>query len=82
MNTKLWVTINSAAFVPDYEAQEAGILRYLGRKWNHKTQSYQPIGADKMLVLPNRAEYRAHVRDGSLIPVNDSTAKACGLKNA
>jgi len=71
---QLHVRVFGSALVPDYEAQEQGQRRFVGRHPQHPW----PI-VDAVITIPARSEYIQHVRDGELIPWDAETAKLCGV---
>jgi len=77
---KLLVRAAHTALVPDYEAQEDGILRYVGR---HRDATIGDGGAWVPDVdpreLPVRAEYLQELRAGCLLPADEDTARLCGV---
>lgn len=88
MTMTLKVTAAGSAMVPDYEAMECGVLRFVGRKHNPDMGLVRPKTADKAgawvptgepVELPYRAEYVAEIKAGTLTPCDAETARACGV---
>jgi len=68
----LSVTVNPDALVPDYEAQDRGRKRFLNRKKNNETQTWDLIN-EGPIDVPPRAEYIKALKSGELIPANPWT---------
>jgi len=78
--TKLRVKAAGLALVPDYEAQDAGILRFIGRRHDAKlgvNGGWAPT--DAPVEVPFRAEYVQEVQAGCLEACDEETARACGV---
>lgn len=93
MNAKLKVLPVSTAMVPHYEAQEAGIVRFVGRVFKpgvepsfekgaikHPGVASQFVPVEGPVELPFRAEYVQHLKAGDLQPADAETAALCGLR--
>lgn len=68
------------ALVPDYEALDGGVLRFVGRRHDAsigKNGGWVPV--EGSVTVPNRAEYLQELRSGALIAADESTAKAAGV---
>lgn len=81
MTDTLCVRARGLALIVNYEALEAGARRFVGRVHDPKLgkNGGWPPDAEPHSV-PNRAEYRKAVADGSLWAADEATAKACGVK--
>lgn len=69
-----------SALVPDFEALEGGVLRFVGRKHDPslgKNGGWVP--QNEPVEVPYRAEYLQEIKAGALIPVDEATAKAAGV---
>ena len=76
----LLVLAAGKALVPDFEALEGGVLRFIGRKHDPslgKNGGWVP--SDEPVSGPFRAEYLQELKAGALLPADESTAKAAGL---
>lgn len=70
---------------PDFESFDAGVRRFVGRKFDEKLGKKDKDGVPqgefvitgKVVVLPYRAEYVQAVKEGDLIPVDAETARLC-----
>lgn len=82
MKLKLKVKANPEkdCMVPNYEAQEHGIKRFIG--WIFK-MDLEPrpgfVQVDKVEEVPNRKEYRDCLISKELLPGDESTAKLLNL---
>lgn len=77
------------AMVPDYEALEQGVLRFIGRrhdasighvmdqKTGKKAGGYVPT--DDVVELPHRIEYIQELQAGTLEPADSETARLAGI---
>ncbi|WP_437767180.1 hypothetical protein WMF27_20530 [Sorangium sp. So ce281] len=77
---KLRVLPVGTAMVPDFEAMEAGILRFVGRKHDPtvgKNGGWVP--SEEPVTVPFRAEYVQEIQAGTLAPVDEETARICGV---
>lgn len=64
--------------VNDFAALEAGICRYVGRKFNPLTKCIETTGKPtEVQALP---EYVIATKLGDLIPADKSTADYCGVE--
>ena len=78
---ELLVKPAGAALVPDFEALEGGVLRFIGRKHDPtlgKNGGWVPV--DTPVEVPYRAEYLQELRAGALLPADAETAKLAGVK--
>jgi hypothetical protein len=86
---KLKVRAVSDICVPDYLAQEAGVVRYVGRRVvampaakgrdqlsSAPTPMFESVGD---VLIDNLPEYRQAVRDLDLEPADEATARLCGV---
>jgi hypothetical protein len=70
-----------SALVPDFEALEGGVLRFIGRKHDPsigKNGGWVPVS--EPVSVPYRSEYVQELKAGALLPANEETAKAAGLQ--
>lgn len=69
-----------SALVPDFDALDGGLLRFVGRRHN---PSLGPNGGWEPLAtpveVPARAEYLQELRAGALEPADEATAKLAGV---
>ncbi|KYF87789.1 hypothetical protein BE20_24910 [Sorangium cellulosum] len=66
--------------VPDFEAMEAGILRFVGRKHDPAVGVNGGwVPSEEPVTVPLRAEYVQEVQAGSLAPADEETARLCGV---
>lgn len=75
---------------PDYEAQDARVRRYVGRKLvlgeaykdaedvDRRRAEFHPH--DEAVQVPYRHEYARAVRDGDLWAADEETAAFCGVQ--
>lgn len=90
MTQKLSFRASGTALVQDFDAMEHGIRRYIGRvaidKDGKPTHDPGSVAGwkvkDEPQEVPYRAEYVKAAKDGDLVPADDATAAACGLKTA
>ncbi len=77
---KLLVKPAGSALVPDFDALDGGVLRFVGRTHD---PSVKPNGAwvpvDTPVEVPARAEYIQELKRGGLLPANAETAKCAGV---
>lgn len=89
----LRVLAKGVAQVPNYEAQEGGrnarvshVCLPLGPEFHdEETHTKRRHAAfvkrvGEVVTVPDRAEYRRHLRDGDLYPADGETAAAAGVK--
>jgi hypothetical protein len=89
---KLRVLAKGTAQVPNYEAQDGGMNARIthaclpiGPEFDDDESKTRRRHAafvkhvGKVLEVPDRAEYRRHLRDGDLWPADQETAAACGV---
>jgi len=92
-NGTLRVLARGTAQVPNYEAQDAGrnarvthatipigpefVDAEIGGGKRRHAAFVKHVG--RVLTLPDRAEYRRHLRDGDLWPADAETAASCGV---
>lgn len=80
------------ALVPDYDALEQGVKRFVGRKMKPRERDFKPgdtiltntDGCDfpstgKAQTVPYRHEYRMHVLAGELTAADHASAVICGV---
>lgn len=76
----LTVKAVGSAMVPNYEALDAGILRFVGRRHDASVGPNGAwVGTGEVVTLPARAEYVQEVKAGTLAPCDAETARACGV---
>jgi len=85
MPKKLRFYAVGTGLVPDIDAQDAGIRRYVGRKFGpmkgpdgEDRHGFAPT--DKPQEVPFHHEYVAEAKAGHLRPADEETARACGLE--
>ncbi len=66
-----------SAMVPDYEAMEGGVVRFIGRKFTPSAGGF--VMSENPVTVPRRAEYIAELKAGCLLPADKATAEAAGL---
>lgn len=77
---ELLVKPAGSALVPDFEALEGGVLRFVGRRHDPsigKNGGWVPL--DAPVSVPYRSEYVQEIKAGALIPADEATAKAAGV---
>ena len=77
---ELLVKPAGSALVPDFEALEGGVLRFIGRKHDPtlgKNGGWVPI--EQPVTVPYRIEYVQELNAGALIPADEATAKVAGV---
>lgn len=77
----LLVRASGSALVPDFEALEGGVLRYVGRRHDPslgKNGGWVPVAEPAQ--VPHRVEYVQELKAGALLPANEETAKIAGVK--
>lgn len=81
---KLRVRAVDGACVSDFERLEAPINpanRFIGRVFKETSPGhYGFVPTDEVEEVPARAEYIKALRDGDLLPADEETARAAGLK--
>jgi hypothetical protein len=68
------------ALVPDYEAMEQGVLRFVGRRHDAtlgKNGGWVP--SEEPVTVPFRAEYLQELKAGALAPADEETARLAGV---
>jgi len=81
----LRVRAKGTALVSDYEAMEAGVRRYIGRKLDTSTvDAAAGVGigfrpTDAAVEVPVTGEYVRHVQHGDLWAADAETAERCGV---
>ena len=79
----LLVKAAGKALVPDFEALDGGILRFVGRRHDAsigKNGGWVPL--DTAVKVPYRAEYLQELKAGALEAADEQTAKLAGIKFA
>lgn len=66
------------SMVPDYNALEGGLVRYVGRKLDVTAGGF--VMSPEAVTLADRAEYIAELKAGGLLPADAATAAAAGIK--
>lgn len=74
---ELRVVPTFAAMVPDYEASEGGIVRFVGRKFDPAQCGF--VMSDAPCCVPMRAEYIQELKAGALLPADAETAALAGV---
>lgn len=77
--TTLRVRARGAALVHNLEAVNASPRRFIGREWVIEDGRHGTRPHGETVEVPNRAEYRACVREGSLWAADAETAAECGV---
>lgn len=76
----LRVRARGEALVHCLEAMNASQRRYIGRKWVEVSpNTWSPVATEETVEVPNIAEYRACVADGTLWAADAETAAVCGV---
>lgn len=78
---QLNVRPKGTAMVHNFEALDAGILRFVGRKHDPSVGpngGWVPTGQPEL--VPDRHEYRHAIKAGDLEAADETTAKACGVQ--
>ena len=63
--------------VPDFDALDAKIKRYVGRRYNKETMAFESMDAPQ--AVNYRHLYVKYAQQGKLIPADAETAFFCGL---
>ncbi len=67
--------------VPDYEALDGGVRRFIGRAFDASVgEAGGWVPKTDCSEIPSTAEYRQAVKQGELTPADELTAKLCGVK--
>jgi hypothetical protein len=72
----LLVRAAGQAMVPDFNALEAGSLRFIGRRHDPsvgKNGGWVPV--EEPVEVPHRPEYLQELRAGALLPADEETAR-------
>ena len=75
--TMLKVFPSGKALVPDFEALDGGVLRFVGRRHDPSVGvngGWVPV--EGPVEIPNRAEYIQELKAGALLPADQETADA------
>lgn len=76
----LKVRASGLSLVPDYEAADAGILRFVGRKHDPSVGVNGGwVPSEEPVTVPFRAEYVQEVKAGCLKAADVETAHLCGV---
>jgi len=69
------------SLVPDYEAMDGGVLRFVGRRHDPSLGSNGGwVPSDEAVQVPFRIEYLQELKAGALIPADEATAKLAGIE--
>lgn len=80
MTNVLRVKAAGSALVPDYEAMDGGVLRFIGRKHDPKIgKNGGWVPTEQAAEVPHRIEYLQELRAGALLPADEQTAKLAGV---
>lgn len=74
---ELKVVPTFAAMVPDYEASEGGMVRFIGRKFDPSQGGF--VMSEAPVSVPMRAEYIQEIKAGALLPADAETAALAGV---
>lgn len=80
MDNRLRFYARGSALVTDPHAQERGIRRFIGRRWQEVLPgrwAWCPTGEAQ--AIEAHPDLVKAARDGDLWPADEATAKACGL---
>jgi hypothetical protein len=77
--TTLRVRARGTALVHSLEAMNANPRVFIARKWTTVDGRAALEPTAEAAEIPNRAEYRTAVKEGSLWPADEATAKECGV---
>jgi len=75
---KLRVCAVGTALATDYDAIEAGVRRFAGRRVDPEKGGFVPM--DEPDEISARAEHVQAVREGDLEAADEATAAICGVK--
>jgi len=73
---KLKLIAVGTRMINDIDALEAGICRYIGRRWDASLHGFPADKPSEVRPLP---EYVQAVQRGDLAPADEATAKYCGV---
>lgn len=83
---ELRVIPTMGAMVPDYEAMDGGVVRFIGRKFVPPVMvngnQCSPSGFEMLpgaVVVPSRHEYIQELKSGGLIAADKETAELAGV---
>lgn len=69
-----------AAMVPDFDALDGGVLRFVGRTFDASVGAAGGwVPSEEAATVPFRAEYVQEMRAGALTPCDEETARLCGV---
>jgi len=82
MQKTLKVRATGDALVLDLESMEAGVRKFVGRKFVTTPDGRHgfELEGNGSAELPNTEAYRYAVRCGDLVPADRATAQECGVK--
>lgn len=76
----LRVRAKGTAMVQDLEAMDAGVRRFVGRKFTEvEPGRWGFVPTADAVELPYRAEYVAEIQGGALEPADEETAMVAGV---
>ena len=75
---KLKLLAVGTKLIHDHDALEAGVNRYIGRRWDAELKGFPPT-TEPSVVRP-LPEYVKAVQQGDLAPADAETAKYCGVQ--
>lgn len=75
----LRVRARGQALVHQLEAMNASPRNFIGREWFEQDGKAALRSTNETVEIPNRAEYRTAVKEGSLWAADAETAKECGV---
>lgn len=76
----LRVRASGIGHVQSLESMNASPRRYIGLEWVVVDGRWGTKPSGEVVEIPNRAEYRACVKEGALIACDEETAFACGVQ--
>jgi len=74
---KLKLFASADKMINDHDALEAGVCRYIGRKWDATLKGFP--ATDKPSEVKPLPEYVLAVKIGDLLPADEKTAEYCGV---
>lgn len=68
----------STVMCPDFRANSASEMRFVGYVFDHAKQSF--VQTSEVIEIPNTKENREAVKLGELLPADKQTAELCGVE--
>ncbi len=77
---KLRVKAAHTAMVPNFEALDDGVMRFIGRRHDPTAGANGGwVPTDDVVEVPHRREYLDELKAGALLPADADTARAAGV---